>query len=499
MADNTAQNGTAVIATDDVTTLNGGASAGVQVQRMKVGFGDDNSYRDASTTFGLPVVQTANSLVSTGNSTTVNLAAAGIFTGTAEDASEYSTIMVTAFADQVSATDGLQIQQSSNGTNWDIADSFSIPASTGKIFSFGVAARFARVVYTNGATTTTALRIQVIYSKLGKKNSSVRPQDGRTNDNDFEEQLSFAMGYNGTSWDRLRATTVNGLAVDVTRMPTTPVTGTFFQATQPVSGAFFQTTQPVSGAFFQATQPVSIAASVAVTGAFFQTTQPISLATNTPTIAAGTAIIGKVGIDQTTPGTTNLVSIGTNGTVAINAALPTGANTIGAVTNTNLDVLLSTRLKPADTLTAVTTVTTVSAVTAITNALPVGANVIGQVLSVPSPLAQSAIGTTAAALTITLPLVSGQFHYITSIDIVRVSTAAVTGTAVLGITSTNLPGTLAWSTGNAIAIGALVVDVRLAFPSPIKSSVAATATTIVMPVPGTGVQWRANVTYYTAA
>lgn len=49
------------------------------------------------------------------------------------------------------------------------------------------------------------------------------------------------------------------------------------------------------------------------------TTQPVSLATNTPTILAGTAIIGKVGIDQTTPWTTNKVDIGTNGTVTVNA------------------------------------------------------------------------------------------------------------------------------------------------------------------------------------
>jgi hypothetical protein len=42
----------------------------------------------------------------------------------------------------------------------------------------------------------------------------------------------------------------------------------------------------------------------------------------------------------------------------------------------NLDVALSTRLKPSDTLTAVTTV---GAVTAITNALPIGDNIIGRV------------------------------------------------------------------------------------------------------------------------
>lgn len=59
-----------------------------------------------------------------------------------------------------------------------------------------------------------------------------------------------------------------------------------------------------------------------------------------PALVAGSALIGKVGIDQTTPGTTNKVSIGTDGTVAINAALPTGTNSIGQVTanaGTNLN------------------------------------------------------------------------------------------------------------------------------------------------------------------
>lgn len=50
-----------------------------------------------------------------------------------------------------------------------------------------------------------------------------------------------------------------------------------------------------------------------------------------PALVAGTALIGKVGIDQTTPGTTNKVSIGTDGTVALNAAIPSGTNNIGDV------------------------------------------------------------------------------------------------------------------------------------------------------------------------
>jgi hypothetical protein len=128
-------------------------------------------------------------------------------------------------------------------------------------------------------------------------------------------------------------------------------------------------TQAVSGAFFQTTQPVSLAVAptTPVTGTFFQTTQPVSLATNTPTIAAGTAIIGKVGIDQTTLGTTNGVQVlmGSttavtqataanlnatvvgNGTFAVQntAALPTGANTIGAISNTTF---AATQATPAN-------------------------------------------------------------------------------------------------------------------------------------------------------
>ena len=60
MADNSTQTGGDTIATDDVATLNGGASSGVKVQRVKVAFGDDGDARDASASFPLPVRQTIN-------------------------------------------------------------------------------------------------------------------------------------------------------------------------------------------------------------------------------------------------------------------------------------------------------------------------------------------------------------------------------------------------------------------------------------------------------
>lgn len=55
MADNSPQNGTDTIATDDLATLNGGAVSGVKVQRAKVGYGSDGDLRDVDATHGLPV------------------------------------------------------------------------------------------------------------------------------------------------------------------------------------------------------------------------------------------------------------------------------------------------------------------------------------------------------------------------------------------------------------------------------------------------------------
>jgi hypothetical protein len=62
-------------------------------------------------------------------------------------------------------------------------------------------------------------------------------------------------------------------------------------------------------------------ASLAVTGPLTDTqlrASVVPVSFTQPALVAGSAIIGKVGIDQTTPGTTNKVSIGTDGTVTSN-------------------------------------------------------------------------------------------------------------------------------------------------------------------------------------
>ena len=211
-------------ASDGVTTVNGVGIAEAQAQRIKVDSkGVDGAFTDASLTNPFPVEMTKNSLVSTVNSTIANLAANAVFTGTSEDVSEYSDIAVAIFTSHVGATDGLSMQQSSDGTNWDITDVYTVAATTagnGKVFHMSVSTKFYRLVYTNGATLTTALRIQTIFSKQAKRGSSIRPQDGRSIENDVEEVAAVLMGWSGTQLNMLRSTIANGLAVDVVRGPT---------------------------------------------------------------------------------------------------------------------------------------------------------------------------------------------------------------------------------------------------------------------------------------
>lgn len=146
-------------------------------------------------------------IVSTANSTTATLTGGAAFTGTSEEVKDFGSIVINVFADQASATDGLSIQQSSNGTNWDITDTYTIAASTGKTLQVQPAGRFLRIVYTNGATPQGAFRLQTIYHPQMVKPTSQRAQDGYTNETDLEQVQGFGMVWNGSTWDRQRGTT----------------------------------------------------------------------------------------------------------------------------------------------------------------------------------------------------------------------------------------------------------------------------------------------------
>lgn len=111
----------------------------------------------------------------------------------------------------------------------------------------------------------------------------------------------------------------------------------------------------------------------------------------------------------------------------------------------------------------------------------------------------TAVGAAAAAVTLTLAAPgAGLRHYLTYLSINRFAAAVLTAAAApVTVTTTNLPGSLAFSfPADAAALGT-IDRWREDFAFPIMSSAQNAATTIVCPAT-TGVIWRVTAGYYVA-
>ena len=103
-----------------------------------------------------------NGLVSTNNSTTSTLTASSTFTGTGEDVSEYSSATTTVYAD---VSGYVQVEQSSDNSNWDVVKYTTVAAATGVDVSSLISANYFRIKYTNDTTNQATFRLQTVFHK----------------------------------------------------------------------------------------------------------------------------------------------------------------------------------------------------------------------------------------------------------------------------------------------------------------------------------------------
>lgn len=101
--------------------------------------------------------------VDSSNSTTSTLIADAVYTGAGIDVLGYAAATVQLDSSHDSATDGMSFEFSTDNSNWDSVHVFTyIAAEGGRNFQFSTHAQYFRVVYTNGGTGQTHLRIQTI-------------------------------------------------------------------------------------------------------------------------------------------------------------------------------------------------------------------------------------------------------------------------------------------------------------------------------------------------
>jgi len=100
--------------------------------------------------------------VSTLNSSTANIAISGTFTGTSEEVLECASVSIQFRADMACT---VFCDQSADGTNWDITDSYTVAAATGDSRVFVLNAKYLRVrVTNNGVGIATNVRLHTTLS-----------------------------------------------------------------------------------------------------------------------------------------------------------------------------------------------------------------------------------------------------------------------------------------------------------------------------------------------
>ncbi len=171
---------------------------------------------------GNATTATSAGFVSVKNSTTATLTADSVFTGEGEDVSGYASVSVFYKSDVAAAASGLSIQFSQDNSNWDAQLVGDLGAKTFQVHRLVPAAKYFRVVYTNGTAAQSVFRLQcmfhtnatpVLITRAGQPQSTTDATPTRQTteiDLDYARKhipggrAFFFFGFNdavGTSWE----------------------------------------------------------------------------------------------------------------------------------------------------------------------------------------------------------------------------------------------------------------------------------------------------------
>ena len=187
-------------------------AGGISIGAVEIKDADSNVRAGVNASGQLKVV--LDGKIDSNNTTTENLNAGIAFTGTATDVLDYAIAYVNVHVHEASATDGLSVQQSVDGSDWSFTDEFTIAANAAKTFSFQLSSKWFRVIYTNGGSNQTHFDLSTTLKKGNSKPSSHRIQDSIVDDDDAELVKSVLTGKDpGGSFLNVNTTTDGNLTI----------------------------------------------------------------------------------------------------------------------------------------------------------------------------------------------------------------------------------------------------------------------------------------------
>lgn len=142
------------------------------------------------------LITEVKNVIDSNNSTTTPLDGDATFTGTGTDVSRFSNVTIQLFADEDSATDGMKFQFSCDNINWDDSFDFSLTGNETRRFQFAVNGQYFRIIFINGSTDQTAVRIQTILHTNGILTTIHRISDSISSDNSAQLVKAVLSGEN---------------------------------------------------------------------------------------------------------------------------------------------------------------------------------------------------------------------------------------------------------------------------------------------------------------
>lgn len=326
-------------------------------------------------------VNLLNGFLSTANSSTTPLGIGASFTGTSADITNYSSVNILVTTDRSGI---MNMQFSSNGTNWDHDDAYACTVTTGGVtqsfyFQGAPIAKYFRVKYDNDGTAQGVFRLQTVF----KVNAGVADvQDLSTepvNASNGMVTKSVIYGLTTGGGGGYKAVKVNPSGA-----LTTDVSGTVAatQATSPwvvsdttqgsVTGGTAGTTSALGGGIYNSSTPSltngqQASLQLEATGSLRSSITGVSL---TPTATFAAATVTKSGLA--------ISSLDNSLVCALHPsyALPTGANTIGSIASINNALPTGSNTIGGVNQSGTWNIGTLST---ISNALPAGTNTLGNI------------------------------------------------------------------------------------------------------------------------